>query len=73
MARKKDRYAHLAASKIEARGQVVHIRKSAVNAGADAGCLRQSIESFCCDWIVEDDERIRSSQFAALKHKGLIL
>ena len=73
MARKKDRFAHLAASKIEVCGQVVHIRNSAVKAGADAAYLRQSIESFSSNWIVEEDERIRDSQFVALKHKGLIL
>jgi hypothetical protein len=72
MTRKKDRYAHLAASKIEAAGQTVRVRSSATRMGADAAYLRESVAAFESDWLVESDGRTRHAQLAVLTRKGLV-
>ena len=74
MARRKDRFAHLAATKTETAGRAVHVAPSAIEAGADARYLRQSIETLRPDDLFVFDSRpaVKLAQIAALKHKGLL-
>jgi hypothetical protein len=47
------------------------VRHSAIREGFNARQLRDSVKAFSENWELESDGRIRHSQLAALKHKGL--
>ncbi len=71
MARKPNRFEQIALNQIEAGGRTVRVRHSAIREGFNARQLRDSVKAFSENWELENDGRIRHSQLAALKHKGL--